>query len=100
MYHGSEAGTGDEPLATVVIRELHGLGRAEMEADSAALAEQGIDDKVAADGMEAAPVQTFAALDTLFRVDGRLVTGGEIMSLQNLGVQEQMQVRSVHIRIA
>jgi hypothetical protein len=88
MHQGPETGAGDVPLATEVIGELDGLDRAQVKADPAPFTEEGIYDKSVAYGPEAAPFQTFTALDTLVRVNERLVTRKEIVSFQNLGIEE------------
>ena len=81
-------------------RKIDGAGRAEIDADPAALAEDGINLELVVYSPEAAKIKAGAAGSAEIKIDNRLATAHEIGPPPDIRLHQQMQIRRIDIRIA
>jgi len=99
VHHGTQTGIGNIPLPTGIFRKVNGLFRAKIDADPTAFTINRVDDKIVADGIEPAHINTQSALGTAIKRDHGGVAAGEIGFLTDVGLQQKMQIRRIHVRI-
>ena len=78
VHHGTGPGLRDIPFAAPLYRKIDCQGRAEIDADPAALTPDGIHLKLIGDSSKATEVNTGAAGSAGLRIDNRLASAHEI----------------------
>jgi hypothetical protein len=100
MNHGPESSIGDKPLATGTDPKVNGLFGAKVNADTTALAFDGVNYKVFTDSIPAAHFPAKTAFGAPGRVDHCHVPALEILTSLDFGRRNEMEVGRIHIGIA